>query len=134
MKSLRIFSKNAPPAIGPYSQAVLWESLIFVSGQLGLDPVSGQLSGQQIELQTRRALENLKAILEEGGSGLECVLKTTVYLTDMANFQVVNSIYAEYFQVHPPARSTIGVRELPKDALIEVEAVAFVKFKNGKEG
>jgi 2-iminobutanoate/2-iminopropanoate deaminase len=127
MKPVRVFSRNAPPAIGPYSQAILLGGLIFVSGQLGLDPESGQLASPQIEPQTRRALENLKAILEEAGSGLESVLKTTIFLTDMANFQVMNGIYAEYFRIHPPARTTVCVKELPKQAIIEVEAIAFTR-------
>ncbi|MCH5322360.1 MAG: RidA family protein [Helicobacter sp.] len=119
-----IATKNAPQAIGPYSQAIKIGEMIFTSGQIGLTP-SGELT-QGIEAQTRQVLNNLKAVLEEAGSSLDKVVKTTIFLSDMEDFALVNTIYAEFFGEHKPARSTIGVQKLPKNALVEIECVALV--------
>ena len=117
-----IASAKAPAAIGPYVQARVSGNFIFVSGQLGLD-LSGNLPAG-FEEQARNSLNNLRAILEEGGSSLSKVLKATVFLSDMANFAQLNAIYAEYFTAPCPARSCFEVARLPKDALVEIEAIA----------
>jgi len=123
--SKRIIStSSAPAAIGPYSQGVQAQGLIFTSGQVPLIPGSSQLAEGGIQAQTRQALENLKAILEAGGSSLDRVVKTTVFLQNMADFSAMNAIYSEYFPEQPPARSTIQVAALPLGALVEIEAVA----------
>lgn len=120
----RVSTTAAPAAIGPYSQAIAAGSLLFASGQVALDPASGELQGSDVQTQTRHALENLSAVLQAGGSSLADVVKTTVFLTDMGNFAAMNGVYAEFFTSDPPARSTIGVAALPKGALVEVEAIA----------
>lgn len=120
-----IRTQNAPAAIGPYSQGVRIENLLFVSGQLPVDPATGAMP-ENIEDQTRRSLENLKAILEEAGGSLENVVKTTVFLSDMNNFTRMNEVYKQYFKSDFPARSTVQVARLPKDAMIEIEAVAHI--------
>ncbi len=117
-----IATPKAPAAIGPYVQAQATGNLVFVSGQLGMD-LSGNLP-PTFEAQTRNALNNLRAILEEAGSSLGQVMKTTVFLSDLANFAELNGIYAEYFTPPCPARSCFQVARLPKDALVEIEAVA----------
>ena len=114
---------RAPAAIGPYSQAIRAGGLVFVSGQLGLDPATGQLAGD-VEAQARQALTNLRAILEAAGSGLDRVVKTTLFLRTMADFERVNRVYAEFFPEPAPARSTVAVAELPRGAAVEVEAIA----------
>ncbi len=114
----------APKAIGPYSQAIAWNGLIFLSGQIPLDPVSGQVVEGDIADQTERVLENLKAVLESAGSSLEAVVKTTVYLKDMAEFPVMNGVYGRYFTANPPARATVEVARLPRDVRVEIEAIA----------
>jgi 2-iminobutanoate/2-iminopropanoate deaminase len=121
-----VSSKDAPKAIGPYSQAIKANGLLFTSGQVGLDPVSGDLVSADFSAQVRRVFENLKAVLKAGGSDFRKVTKATVYLTDMANFQTMNGIYTEYFGDHKPARTTVAVSGLPKGALIEVDLVALV--------
>jgi 2-iminobutanoate/2-iminopropanoate deaminase len=118
-----INSKKAPAAIGPYSQALIVDKLIFCSGQIGIDPKTSNLV-QGIENQTKQILENLKNILEEAGSSLDKVIKTTIFLTNINDFQKVNEIYGQYFSFHKPARSTVCVASLPKGALIEIEAIA----------
>lgn len=118
-----ISTKNAPGAIGPYSQAIATESFVFCSGQVGLDPGSGELVGG-LEAQTQRALENLKGVLEAAGTTLNSVVKTTVFLTSMDDFAPMNAVYEGFFPKTPPARSTVAVRELPKGAMFEVEAIA----------
>jgi 2-iminobutanoate/2-iminopropanoate deaminase len=118
-----INSKKAPAAIGPYSQALIVDKLIFCSGQIGIDPKTSNLV-QGIENQTKQILENLKNILEEAGSSLDKVIKTTIFLTNINDFQKVNEIYGQYFSSHKPARSTVCVASLPKGALIEIEAIA----------
>lgn len=120
---LKIVSTNqAPQAIGPYSQAICVNGMVYTSGQIGLTP-SGEMV-QGIEAQTRRVLENLKAILKKAGSGFDKVVKTTIFLSDMDNFGIVNGIYAEFFGEHKPARSTVAVKSLPKEALVEIECIA----------
>lgn len=114
---------RAPAAIGPYSQAIRAGGLVFVSGQLGVDPATGQLAGD-VEAQARQALTNLRAILEAAGSGLQRVVKTTLFLRTMADFERVNRVYAEFFPEPAPARSTVAVAELPRGAAVEVEAIA----------
>jgi 2-iminobutanoate/2-iminopropanoate deaminase len=119
-----ISSPNAPKAIGPYSVAIQTERLVFCSGQVGLDPATGELVAADVESQTRQVLTNLKNVLEAAGSSLDKVVKTTVFLTTMADFARMNAIYAEFFPDTPPARSTIAVVGLPKNALVEIEATA----------
>lgn len=119
-----VTSENAPKAIGPYSAAIQTDGFVFCSGQLGLDPVSGELVSGEVEAQTRQALTNLKHVLEAAGSSLEQVVKTTVFLKDMADFPKMNAVYGEFFAAQPPARSTIAVAGLPKGGLVEIEALA----------
>ncbi len=119
-----VSTSQAPQAIGPYSQAIICNGWVFVSGQLGLDPVSGDFAGPDVATQTRQVMQNLKAILEAAGTSLERVVKTTIYLVDMQDFKTVNAIYAEYFQQAPPARATVQVAALPKGGLVEIEAIA----------
>jgi 2-iminobutanoate/2-iminopropanoate deaminase len=133
MKSEKVETKGAPAAIGPYSQAVRMGEWVFCSGQIPLDPVSGQLVGGGIEEQTRRVLENLKEVLAAAESSLEQVVKTTVYLADLAEFAAMNKIYAEYFPGVAPARATVQVAALPRGARVEIEAVAFAFRKKGCE-
>jgi reactive intermediate/imine deaminase len=115
----------APSAIGPYSQGTAFDKLVFTSGQIPLDPVSGQVVDGGIEAQSRRALENLKAVLQAGGSSPAQVLKTTCYLAEMADFAAFNAVYAEYFASEAPARSCFSVKDLPRGVLVEVEAIAW---------
>ena len=119
-----IKTEQAPPAIGPYSQAVIGNGLVFAAGQIPLDPRTGQLVPGDIRVQTRRVLENLKAVLEAAGSSMDRVVKTTVFLRDLNDFGAANEIYGEYFRESPPARSTVQVVKLPRDAAVEIEAVA----------
>ncbi len=121
-----INAAGAPKAIGPYSHAVKACQFLFSSGQLGLDPATGVMIEGGVEAETRQALLNLKAVLEAGGSSLAQVLKTTVYLRDMADFTRVNTVYAEFFKENPPARSAVQVAALPRNGAVEIEAVALV--------
>jgi 2-iminobutanoate/2-iminopropanoate deaminase len=124
-----ISTKNAPAAIGPYSQAIRIGDFLYTSGQVGFDPASGVLVSGGVEEQTTRVLENLKAILEAAGASLESVVKTTVFLKNMGDFAAMNAIYGKYLApegVIAPARSTVEVARLPKDALVEIEAIAKV--------
>lgn len=125
MKKEVIMNKKAPAAIGPYSPALKVGNLIFASGQIPVDPKTGKMIEGDIEAQTRRALENLKAVLEPYSIGLENVVKATIFLKDMNNFSRVNKVYGEYFKEKFPARSCVEVSRLPKDANIEIEAIAF---------
>lgn len=118
-----VTTPHAPAAIGPYTQAIRTESLVFASGQLGLDPATGQLRSG-VEEQARQAFANLDAVLTAGGSGLGRVVKTTLYLVDMNDFKAVNAIYGQVFSAPSPARSTIQVAALPLGALVEIEAIA----------
>ena len=122
-----IQADKAPKAIGPYSQAISTGHLLFTAGQIPISPLSGSLITGKIKEQTKQVLENLKAVIEAGGSELALVLKTTVYLTNPEDFPAMNEIYAHYFNTSPPARTTVFVSALPKGALIEIEAVAMVK-------
>ncbi|MEG0370802.1 MAG: RidA family protein [Clostridium sp.] len=122
-----ISTSNAPAAIGPYSQAVKVGDMLFTSGQIPLNPENGELINSNIQEATRRVLDNLKAVVEAGGSSLDDVIKTTVFLKSMDDFIAVNDIYAEYFTVKMPARSAVQVAKLPKDSLIEIEAIALIK-------
>ena len=115
----------APAAIGPYSQAVRHAGLVFLSGQIPLDPATGQLAGGGIREQTERVLENIKAVLEASGASLDTVLKTTIFLQDLSDFAAVNEVYARYFHQNPPARSTVEAARLPREVRIEIEAIAF---------
>ncbi len=123
MKREVIATKSAPAAIGPYSQGIAASGLVFTAGQIGLDPATGKLA-EGVESQTRQVLANLRAILEAAGSGPDRVLKTTIFLADMADFARVNTIYGEAFGANPPARSTVQVAALPLGALVEIEAIA----------
>lgn len=126
MKIEVISTKDAPKGIGPYSQAIRVQNMVYTSGQIPVDPLSGEVVDGGIENQTKRALENLKAVLLEAGTGLENVIKTTVFIKDMKDFALVNNIYGQYFKEPYPARSCVEVARLPKDVLIEIEAVAIV--------
>ena len=119
-----IRTAGAPAAIGPYVQGVRTGNLVFLSGQIPLDPATGELVGGSIAAQTSRVLDNLKAVLEAAGSSLDRVLRTTVYLADMGTFSEMNEAYGSYFPEGPPARSTVGVAALPRGASIEIDAIA----------
>ena len=126
MERTTIHTEAAPKAVGPYVQGVRTGNLIFVSGQVALDPATGVLVDGGIEEQTRRVMRNLAAILEAGGSGLDRVVKATVYLTDLGTFEAMNGVYASFFPADKPARVTVEVSRLPRNALIEVDAIAMV--------
>ncbi|WQW64612.1 RidA family protein [Helicobacter pylori] len=119
-----IHSTLAPKAIGPYSQAIATNDLVFVSGQLGIDASTGEFKGTDIHSQTAQSMENIKAILKEAGLGMDSVVKTTILLKSLDDFAVVNEIYGSYFTEPYPARATFQVAKLPKDALVEIEAIA----------
>jgi 2-iminobutanoate/2-iminopropanoate deaminase len=119
-----VASSNAPKAIGPYSQAVKANGFLFTSGQVALDPRSGNVVEGDFSAQARRVFDNLKAVLQEAKSDFKHVVKATVYLTDLANFNTMNTIYAEYFGDHKPARTTVQVSALPKGAQLEIDLVA----------
>ena len=114
----------APAALGPYSQAIKTDTLLFCSGQLGLDPETGNLVEGGVEAQAQQALANLRAVLEAGGSSMARVVKTVIFLADMADFAAVNAVYAQEFLNAPPARSTVQVAGLPKGGLVEIEVIA----------
>ncbi len=118
-----IKTDQAPAAIGPYSQAVAANGFLFTAGQIALDPQSGQIIGTDVATQTRRVLQNLQAIAEAGGADLNSVMKTTVFLKSMNDFAAMNAVYSEFFRQNPPARSTVEVSRLPKDVLVEIDAV-----------
>ena len=119
-----IASKDAPQAIGPYSQAIKEGGMVFCSGQIALDPASGTIVAGNAAQQTDRILRNLAAVLASAGSGLERVVKTTVFLKNMADFAAMNEVYGRYFKTEPPARSTVEVARLPKDVLVEIDVIA----------
>jgi 2-iminobutanoate/2-iminopropanoate deaminase len=119
-----ISTKDAPQAIGPYSQAIRANGLVFVSGQVAIDPATQQVVNGDIAAQTDRVLKNLSAILKAAGSGLERVVRSTVFLKDMGDFAAMNEVYARYFTSSPPARSTIQAARLPKDVLVEIDVIA----------
>jgi 2-iminobutanoate/2-iminopropanoate deaminase len=126
MGKLAIASSGAPAALGPYSQAIRSGNLLFVSGQISLDPANGQMVEGGIEPQTERVLKNLAAVLDEAGSSLAKVLKTTVYLRDLGDFGRMNEVYARFFGETPPARATVEVARLPRDVSIEIDLIAEV--------
>jgi 2-iminobutanoate/2-iminopropanoate deaminase len=119
-----IATPNAPQAIGPYSQAIRANGFVFVSGQIPLDPATGKIVGADVAAQTAQALANLEAILKAAGSGLDKVVRTTVYLKDMAEFAAMNEVYARSFAQDAPARATVEVSRLPKDVRVEIDAIA----------
>lgn len=122
-----ISTKAAPSAIGPYSQGNIYNNLIFTSGQIPLDPETGNIVGTTVEEQTEQVLKNIKAILEEAGSSMNKVLKTTVFLKDIKDFTAMNEIYAKYFEEGSyPSRSAVEVARLPKDVMVEIETIAYV--------
>ena len=122
----RIQTDNAPAAIGPYSQAIRAGEFVFVSGQIAIDPATGQFVNGTVAEQTERVLKNLAAVLKAAGSGLDKIVKTTVFLADMKDFAEMNEIYATFFTDAPPARATVAAAGLPRDAKVEIEAVAMV--------
>lgn len=124
MEKSIISTDSAPAAIGPYSQGVVVGEFLFLSGQIPLDPLSGEMVKGGIEAQTQRVMENLRGILEAQGLGFESLVKTTIFLTNMKEFSKVNEIYGSYFSENPPARSTVEVSRLPREAAIEIEGVA----------
>jgi 2-iminobutanoate/2-iminopropanoate deaminase len=119
-----VLTDRGPKPIGPYSQAIRTNGFLFVSGQVALDPKTGEMTGGEIRQQTERVFENIKGILEAAGSNLHHVVKTTVFLKDMNDFSTMNEVYGKYFTLAPPARSTVQVARLPKDALVEIEVIA----------
>ncbi|HEU4524141.1 MAG TPA: RidA family protein [Gemmatimonadales bacterium] len=126
MATKTISTQGAPRAIGPYSQGITANGFLFTAGQVGFDPASGELVDGGISEQTHRVLQNIRAILRAGGSDIEQVVKTTVFLVDMADFALMNEVYAEFFGDHRPARSTVAVASLPRGARVEIEAIAAV--------
>lgn len=119
-----VATKDGPQAIGPYSQAIKANGLVFVSGQVAIDPASQQVISGDIAVQTERVLKNLAGILKAAGSGLEKVLRSTVFLKNMGDFGAMNEVYGKYFSANPPARSTVEVARLPKDVLVEIDVIA----------
>ena len=119
-----IATQNAPQAIGPYSQAIKAAGLVFCSGQIALEPASGAIVAGNVAQQTERVLENLAAVLAAAGSGLDRVVKTTVFLKNMGDFAPMNEVYGRYFKTAPPARSTVEAARLPKDVLVEIDVIA----------
>ena len=119
-----IATNEAPKAIGPYSQAIRANGLVFCSGQIALDPSNNQLIGGDVVAQTNRVLQNLTAVLKQAGSSLEKVVKTTVFLKSMGDFAAMNETYGKYFTSNPPARSTVEAARLPKDVLVEIDVIA----------
>jgi 2-iminobutanoate/2-iminopropanoate deaminase len=130
MQRTQITTNQAPAAIGPYSQAVRCGQFVYTSGQIALDPTSGELVGDDVQTQTHRVLQNLQAVLVRAGTSLANVVKTTVFLSRMSDFQAMNEVYATYFGASSeakPARSTIAVAELPRKALVEIECIALIE-------
>ncbi len=121
----KIFTENAPAAIGPYSQAILSGNMLFTSGQIPVNPASGEVEATDITGQTEQVMKNLEAVLKEGGAEFNNVVKTTCFLADMADFAAFNAVYEQYFS-HKPARSCVAVKNLPKNVLVEVEALAVI--------
>jgi len=126
MKPKVISTDTAPAAIGPYSQAVQAGGLLFCSGQIPLDPVTGELVQGDVAVQAGQVMLNIAAVLATAGTGFDRVIKTTIFLADMADFAAVNEVYGSYFSAHKPARSTVAVKGLPRGALLEIEVVALV--------
>jgi 2-iminobutanoate/2-iminopropanoate deaminase len=124
-----ITAQDAPPAIGPYSQAIQVGVMLFVSGSLGMEPATGQIVAGGVAAESEQALNNLGAILKAAGASFDDIVKTTIFLTDIADFKIVNEIYAKRFSSAPPARSTVAVKELPRGGKVEIEAIAVVPRK-----
>jgi 2-iminobutanoate/2-iminopropanoate deaminase len=122
-----VATSSAPAAVGPYSQAIRYGTLIYTAGQLGINPQTGQLVGGGIQDQTRQALSNIQAVLEAAGASIANVIKTTVFLQDIGDFKAMNEVYAEFFTADPPARSAVQVAALPLGGMVEIEAVAMVQ-------
>jgi len=130
MQRAKISTPDAPAAIGPYNQGIRFDQFVFTSGQIALDPATGELVGDDVQTQTHRVFQNLQAVLNSAGTSLMSVVKTTVFLTRMSDFQAMNAVYATYFagsDMMMPARTTVAVAELPRDALVEIECVALVE-------
>lgn len=127
MERTQIRTTEAPAAIGPYSQAIRCGQFVYASGQIALDPANGELVGNDVQAQTERVLQNVQALLASAGTSLASVVKTTVFLTSMSDFQAMNAVYATYFSGVAPARSTVAVAELPRKALVEIECIALVE-------
>ncbi len=125
MQKTVISTNNSPAAIGPYSQAIRFNELVFVSGQIPIDPESGKVIKGNIKEQTKQVLDNLKNILQAGGSSLQNVVRTTIFLSNMDDYAMVNETYAQYFESSPPSRSTVQVSRLPRDVHIEIDAIAY---------
>jgi 2-iminobutanoate/2-iminopropanoate deaminase len=121
-----ISTNDAPQAIGPYSQAIKANGFVFTSGQIAIDPATQQLIGGDVAAQTDRVLKNVSSILKAAGSGLEKVVRSTVFLKNMSEFQAMNEVYGRYFSASPPARSTVEAARLPKDVLVEIDVIALV--------
>lgn len=119
-----IKTDRVPDAIGPYSQGILADKLLFISGQIAIVPETGEVIKGEIELETEQIIKNIKAIVEEAGGSIENIVKTTIYLKDIVDFYTVNKIYGQFFETEPPARATVEVSKLPKGADIEIEAIA----------
>jgi len=119
-----IQTPNAPKAIGPYSQAVTYNGLVYCSGQIGLDPATMEFVGVTVDVQAEQVMKNLSAVLDAAGSGFDKVIKCTIFLADMGDFATVNAIYGRYFTENPPARETVAVKTLPKNGLVEIGCVA----------
>jgi 2-iminobutanoate/2-iminopropanoate deaminase len=124
MSNIIINSSNAPAPIGPYSQAVLANGVLYVSGQIALDPTSGELVQENIEVETHQVMKNLQAILQEAGLGFEQVAKCSIFVKDLNNFTRINNVYGSYFPQNPPARETVEVSRLPKDVNVEISCIA----------
>lgn len=125
MEKAVIVTNTAPAAIGPYSQAIRMGNMVFLSGQIPLHPATGEIVQGDIKVQTRQVLENLKCILEAAGSSLDKVVKTTIFMKDLNDYAAVNDVYREYFPHKPPARAAVQAAKLPRDAGVEIEAIAF---------
>ncbi|MFB3916786.1 MAG: RidA family protein [Terriglobales bacterium] len=122
-----VIAKDAPKAVGPYSQGIKTDGFVYTAGQLPLDPATGQLAGNDVATQTDRVLKNIAAVLNAAGTSMDRVIKATVFLKNMSDFNAMNEVYGRYFKEDPPARSTIGVNGLARDALVEIEVVALAK-------
>ncbi len=121
-----VSTPHAPAAVGPYSQAIKIDQLVYTAGQLGMDPQTGKLVSGGVQAQTRQALTNLQAVLDAAGASMDTVIKTTVFMDDMHDFQAMNQVYAEFFAQAPPARSAVQAAALPLGGLVEIEAVAVI--------
>ena len=121
-----VHSDDAPKALGPYSQAVIYNGIVYCSGQIGLNPQTGEFAGTTVSEQAEQVMKNLEAVLSEAGSNFANVLKCTIFLADMADFSTVNEIYGRFFTINPPARETVAVKTLPKNALVEIGCIAIV--------